>query len=236
MAPKILVVDDEEDILNLLVYNLEKEGYLVCRALDGREALRVVKAEKPDLIILDLMLPEIPGLEVAKTLRKDADTASIPIIMLTARGSEIDTVLGLEIGADDYVTKPFSVRELAARVKAVLRRSEPPPAPTDFTREETFSRGGLFVSFTTHRVTVDGRPVELSPTEFRLLKFLTRHPGRVYSRDQILDHVWGDESFVEPRTVDVHVGRLRSRIEKDPANPRHILTVRGTGYKFAETD
>lgn len=234
MAIKILVVDDEEDIVNLLSYNLEKEGYVVSKAFDGREALKKVKCERPDLVLLDLMLPEIQGLDVAKAIRNNHETASIPIIMLTAKVSEIDRILGLEIGADDYVTKPFSVRELVARVRAVLRRSELPSAE-DREPEDTFSQGDLFVSFSTHRVTVNDQPVELSPREFKILKYLTRHPGRVYSRDQILDHVWGDESFVEPRTVDVHIRRLRSRIEEDSANPRYILTVRGTGYKFSET-
>ncbi len=237
IGKKILVVDDEEDIVNLIAYNLEREGYFVSKAMNGSEALQKVRDEKPDLVLLDLMLPEISGLDVARSIRIEPSTASIPIIMLTARVGEIDKILGLEMGADDYVTKPFSTRELVARVRAVLRRSEAPIRGRidDQEREETFSQDDLFVSFTTHQVTVEGRPVELTPMEFKLLKFLTGRPGRVYSRDQILDHVWGDESFVEPRTVDVHIRRLRSRIEKDPANPRHILTVRGTGYKLAES-
>jgi len=237
IGKKILVVDDEEDIVNLIAYNLEREGYFVSKAMNGSEALQKVRDEKPDLVLLDLMLPEISGLDVARSIRIEPSTASIPIIMLTARVGEIDKILGLEMGADDYVTKPFSTRELVARVRAVLRRSEAPIRGRidDQEREETFFQDDLFVSFTTHQVTVEGRPVELTPMEFKLLKFLTGRPGRVYSRDQILDHVWGDESFVEPRTVDVHIRRLRSRIEKDPANPRHILTVRGTGYKLAES-
>lgn len=237
IGKKILVVDDEEDIVNLIAYNLEREGYFVSKAMNGSEALQKVRDEKPDLVLLDLMLPEISGLDVARSIRIEPSTASIPIIMLTARVGEIDKILGLEMGADDYVTKPFSTRELVARVRAVLRRSEAPIRGRidDQEREETFSQDDLFVSFTTHQVTVEGRPVELTPMEFKLLKFLTGRPGRVYSRDQILDYVWGDESFVEPRTVDVHIRRLRSRIEKDPANPRHILTVRGTGYKLAES-
>ena len=233
MSLKILVVDDEEDIVTLLSYNLEREGYRVVKALDGREALRLVKQEKPDLIILDLMIPEVSGMEVAKIIRSDPATANLSIIMLTARGGEIDRVLGLEMGADDYVTKPFSVREVMARVRAVMRRSEPRATEKE---QDTFEQGSLFINFTNHRITVNQKPVMLSPTEFKLLKFLTRHPGRVYSRNQILDHVWGEESFVEPRTVDVHIRRLRSRIEVDDADPRFILTVRGTGYKFSEPD
>jgi two-component system, OmpR family, alkaline phosphatase synthesis response regulator PhoP len=230
MMKHVLVVDDEEDIVNLLAYNLEKEGYRVSKAYDGRQALETVKKEKPDLVILDLMLPEISGIDVARAIRSDADTAGLPVIMLTAKGTELDRVLGLEMGADDYVTKPFSVRELTARIRAVLRRgSSPAPEP------ETFSQGKLFINFSSHEVTVDGKPVELSPTEFNLLKFFTRRPGRVYTRDQILDRVWGDDFFVEPRTVDVHIRRLRSRIEDDAADPRYILTVRGAGYKFSDT-
>lgn len=231
MSLTILVVDDEEDIVNLLSYNLEKEGYRVARAYNGREALRSVKNDKPGLVILDLMLPEISGIDVARSIRSDPATARLPIIMLTARGGEVDRVLGLEMGADDYVTKPFSIREVMARVRAVMRRAESPSRDRD---EETFSQGGLFINFTTHMVTLDGSPVELSPTEFKLLRFLTRRPGRVYSREQILDQVWDDDAFVEPRTVDVHIRRLRSRIEDDSANPRYILTVRGMGYKFSE--
>lgn len=233
MSLQILVVDDEEDIVNLLSYNLEKEGFNVSKAFNGREALRLIQDRKPNLVVLDLMLPEISGIEVARSIRSDPGTARLPIIMLTARGGEIDRVLGLEIGADDYVTKPFSVRELMARVRAVLRRSEPPEAPLQ-PDEETFSQGGLLINFSTHTVTVNGRTVNLSPTEFKLLRFFTRRPGRVYSRDQILDQVWGNESFVEPRTVDVHIRRLRSQIEQDSARPRYILTVRGAGYKFRE--
>ncbi len=230
MTKHILVIDDEEDIVNLIAYNLEKEGYRVSKAYDGTQALQAVKKEKPDLVILDLMLPEVSGIDVARIIRGDADTAGLPIIMLTARGTEVDRILGLEMGADDYVTKPFSVRELTARVRAVLRRSSSAsPEP------ETFSQGKLFINFSSHRVTIDGKPVELSPTEFNLLKFFTRRPGRVYTRDQILDRVWGDDFFVEPRTVDVHIRRLRSRIEDDAADPRYILTVRGAGYKFSET-
>jgi phosphate regulon transcriptional regulator PhoB len=231
MVPRILIVDDEKDIVDLVAYNLEKEGYEALKALDGEKALALVRAKKPALVVLDLMLPGIQGLEVCKRLRQDAETASIPIIMLTAKGEELDRVIGLEVGADDYVTKPFSVKELVARVKAILRRSGAVSQPE---RPEIFEFKGLRIDMRSYEVTVDGRRVTLSPTEFKLLHFLSRNPGRVYSRDQILDRVWGDESFVEPRTVDVHIRRLRAQIEGDENSPTYIFTVRGVGYKFAE--
>jgi len=228
---KILIVDDEKDIVDLVAYNLEKEGYETLKALDGEKALQLVRTKTPDLVVLDLMLPGIQGLEVCKRIRKVPETAAIPIIMLTAKGEEIDKVLGLEIGADDYITKPFSVKELLARVKAVLRRSEARGAAD---QEEVFEFRGLRIDFKSYEVKVDGRTISLSPTEFRLLKFLSRNPGRVYSREQILDRVWGDDAFVEPRTVDVHVRRLRAQIEKDLNSPNYIVTVRGAGYKFVD--
>lgn len=228
---KILIVDDEKDIMDLVAYNLEKEGYETLKALDGEKALQLVRTKTPDLVVLDLMLPGIQGLEVCKRIRKVPETAAIPIIMLTAKGEEIDKVLGLEVGADDYITKPFSVKELLARVKAVLRRSEARRAAD---QEEVFEFRGLRIDFKSYEVTVDGRTISLSPTEFRLLRFLSRNPGRVYSREQILDRVWGDDAFVEPRTVDVHVRRLRAQIEKDLNSPHYIVTVRGAGYKFVD--
>ena len=228
---KILIVDDEKDIVDLVAYNLEKEGYEILKALDGERALQLVRTKTPDLVVLDLMLPGIQGLEVCKRIRKVPETAAIPIIMLTAKGEEIDKVLGLEVGADDYITKPFSVKELLARVKAVLRRSEARRAAD---QEEVFEFRGLRIDFKSYEVTVDGRTISLSPTEFRLLRFLSRNPGRVYSREQILDRVWGDDAFVEPRTVDVHVRRLRAQIEKDLNSPNYIVTVRGAGYKFVD--
>jgi phosphate regulon transcriptional regulator PhoB len=230
MPEKILVVDDEKDLVDLIVYNLEREGFETIRAYEGEEALKVVKAEKPDLVILDLMLPGIQGMDVCAVIRKDRDTAAIPVIMVTAKGDEIDKILGLEIGADDYVTKPFSVRELLARVRAVLRRFA---VSSEIEKSETFDFKGLHIDFSSHVVIVNGKHVDLSPTEFKLLRFLSRRPGRVYTRDQILDHVWG-ESFVEPRTVDVHIRRLRAHIEENMAEPHYILTVRGVGYKFAD--
>ena len=170
-------------------------------------------------------------MEVCKRIRGQESTASMPIIMLTAKTDPVDKILGLEVGADDYVTKPFHVRELIARVRAVLRRSERMP---DADQPESFDYRGLHIDFKSYRVKVDDRPVELSAREFKLLQFLTGHPGRVYSRDQLLDRIWGDEAFVEPRTVDVHISRLRGTLEPDPSNPRYILTVRGIGYKFAD--
>jgi two-component system alkaline phosphatase synthesis response regulator PhoP len=230
---KILIADDEKDIVELIAYNLDQEGFAVLKAHDGRKAWEAVQAQKPDLVILDLMMPKMPGMEVCRMIRKEASTAALPVIMLTAKSDSVDKILGLEIGADDYITKPFHVRELIARVRAVLRRSER-PSEDDLPKSFTFRE--LHVDSASCRVTVDGRPVELSSREFKLLQFFIGHPGRVYSRDQLLDRVWGDESFVEPRTVDVHVSRLRGAIETDPANPRYILTVRGIGYKFADLD
>jgi len=231
MAPRILIVDDEKDIVDLVAYNLEKEGYEVLKAYDGEKALSIVRTKNPSLVVLDLMLPGIQGLEVCKRIRRDAETAAVPIIMLTAKGEELDRVIGLEVGADDYITKPFGVKELTARVKAVLRRSEAGRQPE---RPEVFEFKGLRIDLKSYEVTVDGRMVTLSPTEFKLLRFLSRNPGRVYSRDQILDQVWGGEAFVEPRTVDVHIRRLRAQIERDENGPAYIVTVRGVGYKFAD--
>jgi phosphate regulon transcriptional regulator PhoB len=230
---RILIADDEKDIVELVAYNLEQEGFTVLKAHDGRKAWETIRTQRPDLVLLDLMMPEIPGMEVCRIIRREASTASLPVFMLTAKSDPVDKILGLEIGADDYITKPFHVRELIARVRAVLRRSE---RGTEEDLPESFTFGGLHVDGGSCRVTLDGRPVELSSREFKLLRFLIGHPGRVYSRDQLLDRVWGDGSFVEPRTVDVHVSRLRTAIEQDRENPRYILTVRGTGYKFAEAE
>jgi phosphate regulon transcriptional regulator PhoB len=228
---KILVVDDEKDIVDLISYNLEQEGFAVIKAYDGQMAWERVKTAKLDLVVLDLMIPGIHGLEVCKLIRRDAATETLPIIMLTAKSDQVDKILGLELGADDYVTKPFNVRELIARIRAVLRRYE---GRQQIERSETFAFQGLSVNFGSCTVAVDGKKVDLSSREFKLLKFFTGHPGRVYSRDQLLDYVWGDEAFVEPRTVDVHISRLRATIEQDKGNPTYILTVRGIGYKFAD--
>lgn len=227
---KILVVDDEKDIVDLLAYNLEKEGYSVIRAYDGERALELVRSHLPDLVVLDLMLPGINGVDVCRRLRNDPRSANVPIIMLTAKNEEIDRILGLEMGADDYITKPFSVRELIARVRAVLRRT----GPSQKKEQGEFVYRDLRVDYDAHEIYVAGKKINLSPTEKKLLMFLSRNPGKVFSRDQILDLVWEGESFVERRTVDVHVRRLRAQIEPDQDNPHYILTVRGTGYKFAD--
>jgi len=230
MEPKqrILIVDDEQDILQLVTYNLKKEGYLVEEARTGDEALRLVRERPYQLILLDLMLPGLSGMEVCRILKKDPETAQVPIIMLTARTEEMDKVMGLETGADDYITKPFSVRELVARVKSVIRRAE-----GVITGRKVLQAGGLEIDLERHRVKVGDKTVDLSPTEFRLLRFLLERKGRVFSRDQILDAVWKGEAFVESRTVDVHIRRLRAELEQAGAGD-YIQTVRGVGYSFKE--
>jgi phosphate regulon transcriptional regulator PhoB len=224
----LLVVEDEKDIRDLLRFHLEQEGYAVREAESGEDALKRAEAERPALILLDLMLPGADGLEVCRRLRATGGATQVPVIMLTAKAAEVDRVLGLEIGADDYITKPFSPRELIARVRAVLRRAHGDDAPPP---HEIFDRGRLRIDFDTYEVAVDGQPVTLSLREFELLKFFVRHPNRVYDRLQLLDLVWGRDTYVEPRTVDVHIRRLRKRIERDDAAPELILTVRGVGYK-----
>lgn len=229
--PKILIVDDEKDIVDLIAYNLEKECFSIIEAFDGEAVLKILKTQKPDLIILDLMLPKVNGLDVCRAVRGNPATAGIPIIMLTAKSEEVDKIIGLEIGADDYMTKPFSVKELIARVRSILRRMQDKGKYAD---KEEFIYQGLKINYASCHVSVHGKTVMLSPTELKLLFFLSRNPGRVYSRNQILDHVWGDETFITDRAVDVHIRRLRSQIEKDLENPKYILTVRGFGYKFAD--
>jgi two-component system alkaline phosphatase synthesis response regulator PhoP len=224
----ILVVEDEKDIRELVRFHLEQEGYGVVEAETGEDALRRVETDRPALVVLDIMLPGTDGLQVCRRLRTGSATVSLPIVMLTAKAAEVDRVLGLEIGADDYLTKPFSPRELVARVKAVLRRTHGEEVPTP---HEVFERGRLRIDFDTYEVFLDGERVNLSLREFELLKFFVRHPHRVYDRLQLLDLVWGRDTFVEPRTVDVHIRRLRKRIERDDASPELILTVRGVGYK-----
>jgi phosphate regulon transcriptional regulator PhoB len=227
-TPKnILMVDDESDIVELVSYNLKKEGFSVDSASDGETALTKTRKGKYDLLILDLMLPGIQGIELCRMLRNDPKTAGIPIIMLTAKGEQVDRILGLEMGADDYLTKPFSPRELVARVKAVLRRSLEKPVT-----EKILKIGELEIDRERYHVTIKEKPVKLSATEFKLLLFLSERKDRVFSRDQLLNAVWRDEAFVEPRTVDVHIRRLRSHIEEDPAKPRYIKTLRGIGYFF----
>jgi len=227
-TPKnILVVDDEADLVELVSYNLKKEGFIVDSASDGEKALTRIRKGKYDLLILDLMLPGIQGMELCRILRNDPKTSVLPIIMLTAKGEEVDRILGLEMGADDYMAKPFSPRELLARVKAVLRRSKEKPVS-----EKILKIGDLEIDRERYVVLVRTKPVKLSATEFKLLLFLAERKGKVFSRDQLLDAVWRDEAFVEPRTVDVHIRRLRSNIEEDSAKPKYIKTLRGIGYFF----
>jgi two-component system alkaline phosphatase synthesis response regulator PhoP len=221
---KILIVEDEADMLNGLRDNFEYEGYHVLAARDGEEGLRRASADKPDLVILDVMLPKMSGLEVCKKLRT---RSRVPILMLTARGQEIDKVAGLEVGADDYVTKPFSIRELLARVKALLRRSDPGRQPI-----ESFSFGSITVDFKTHRATRHGKALDFSTKELDLLRYFILHRGESLTRDRLLEDVWGYENYPTTRTVDTHVMKLRQKVEEDAAHPRFILTLHGTGYKF----
>jgi DNA-binding response OmpR family regulator len=224
--PTILVVDDEPKIVRLARDYLEHAGFSVMAAGDGRAALQAVRTRRPDLVILDLGLPELDGLDVTRTLRRDS---SVPIIMLTARDDEADKLIGLELGADDYVTKPFSPRELVARVRAVLRRGERARAG-----EEVFRAAELTIDLPRMRVTVSGRPVELTATEFQLLSTLARQPGRVYTRSQLLDAVHGVAFESYERAIDAHVKNMRRKLEPDPARPRYLLTVYGIGYKLAD--
>lgn len=226
MAATILVIEDEPAIQTLIAINLKRAGNDVMTALDAETALGQIRDSLPDLILLDWMLPGMSGLELARRLRADPRTRSVPIIMLTARGEERDKIQGLETGADDYVTKPFSPRELLARIQAVLRRRSPQAT------EDAVELGGLQVDPATHRVNANGGPVNLGPTEFRLLHFLITHPERVHSRSQLLDQVWGDHVFVEERTVDVHIRRLRSALEASGLD-RMVQTVRGSGYRLS---
>ncbi|MEK6672496.1 MAG: response regulator transcription factor [Nitrospirota bacterium] len=227
---KILVVDDEADLVELITYNLKKEGFIVDSSLDGEGALSKVKGGDYDLLILDLMLPGLQGMDLCRIIRNDPEKSGLPVIMLTAKGEELDKVLGLEMGADDYITKPFSIRELVARVRAVLRRGAYPERKEKSHQKGVLKIGGLAIDRERYIVTVKGRSVKLSATEFKLLLYLAERTGRVFSRDQLLDAVWRDDAFVEPRTVDVHIRRLRSQIEADPANPIYIKTLRGVGY------
>lgn len=225
MPVNILVVEDEPAIQELIAVNLEHAGHHVIRALDAEAALRIVRDALPDLMLIDWMLPGLSGVALAKQLRADERTRGIPIILLTARAAEQDKVMGLEAGADDYVTKPFSPRELIARIKAVLRRRAPQMT------EDPVEIGGLRLDPSTHRVAGDGTQLDLGPTEFRLLHFMMTHPERVHSRTQLLDQVWGDHVFVEERTVDVHIRRLRKALEPT-RHDRLVETVRGSGYRF----
>ncbi len=224
---RILIIEDDRDIVELVRYNLANEGFQVSAASDGSIGLAQVRKSPPDLLLLDLLLPKLSGLEICKEIRRDERLNRLPILMLTARGDEADRVVGLEIGADDYVTKPFSPRELVARVKALLRRAEPPSAAA-----RTIEAGRLVIDPSSYKVTSAGKPVTLSTLEFRLLYYLASRPNRVFTRDQLLDAVWGSDRFVTPRSVDVYIRRLREKIEADPENPVYLKTVRGAGYLF----
>jgi two-component system phosphate regulon response regulator PhoB len=224
-TPTIVIAEDEDALATLLQYNLEKEGYRVLIAGDGEEALIVIDEHNPDILLLDWMLPKVSGIEVCRRLRQKTETRNLPILMLTARGEESDRIRGLDTGADDYVVKPFSMTELLARIRAVLRRIRPGLA------DDRLAHGDIVVDRVSHRVKRQGKEVHLGPTEFRLLDHLIQHPGRVFSREQLLDAVWGSDVYVEARTVDVHIGRLRKALnsgtESDP-----IRTVRSAGYSL----
>lgn len=227
MKPSVLVAEDEGALVTLLRYNLEREGYRVLEAVDGEEALLVAAEEKPDLVLLDWMLPQLSGIEVCRRLRAKQETRNVPIIMLTARGEESDRIRGLDTGADDYLTKPFSMMELLARLRAVMRRIRPSLA------EDVVTVGDIEMDRGAHRVRRCGQEIHLGPTEYKLLDHLIQHPGRVFSREQLLDAVWGSDVYVEARTVDVHVGRLRKALNVDGTGDP-IRTVRSAGYALEE--
>jgi DNA-binding response OmpR family regulator len=221
---KILLIEDDADLFSLLQYNLEKEGFLLTGLQTGRGAIELCRKVRPDLILLDIMLPDSDGLDICKGMRKDPDLATIPIIFLTARAAETDRIIGLEIGANDYVVKPFSIRELIARIKLQFRNQAQPP--------RVLEAGGIELDRTSCQVRVNGAPLALTATEFRLLEFLMSRPGVVFSREQLLNAVWGQDRAITDRAVDVYVLRLRQKVERDPANPLMIHSVRGFGYTF----
>ena len=223
LQPNVLIVEDEPPLVELLSYNLEKAGFQIHIARDGEEALLAVEERKPDLILLDWMLPYVSGIEICRRIRRNPETRNVPIIILTARGEEDDRIRGLEAGADDYVVKPFSPSELVARVRAVLRRTRPA------FDKDSLTYGDITMDLTTHRVSRNDEPVDLGPTEFRLLRFMMEHPGRVFSREQLLDSVWGHDTYIEPRTVDVNIRRLRKAMNL-PGTTDLIRTVRSAGY------
>src|ERR1041385_4880778 len=228
MPKRIAIVEDEAELASLLDYNLTHHGFQTQLLDGGANTLKALEQAKPDLIVLDVMLPEIDGFELCRQIRLSSVLGRIPVLFLTARSDEVDRVLGLEIGGDDYMTKPFSPRELIARVKAHLRREEMDSEPA------TVSTGPFRLDRTARRVHLSERELMLTSTEFNLLEFFLTHPGRAYSRDQLLESVWGEQHYVTPRTVDVHVRRLREQIEEQPDTPRYLTTVRGFGYRFEE--
>lgn len=227
MAARILVVEDEEDIATLIRHNLEVEGYRVEVCTDGISAVQSVRNSPPDLVLLDIMLPGMNGKEVCHSIRRDYD---MPIIIVSAKGTEVDKVIGLELGADDYIAKPFGVLELLARVRSALRRASGSSA----SREQVLKGGDVILDKSRHQVTVNGAPVELRPREFALLEILLANKGRVLDRRTILERVWGEDEYIDQGTVDVHIRRLREKVEPAPDKPQYVLTVRGIGYKFAE--
>jgi DNA-binding response OmpR family regulator len=228
-TPRILLVDDEHSVQKLLAFPLRQEGYEVVEAMNGQDALDSFRDQQFDLVVLDVMLPKVDGFEVCRQLRA---ASSVPIIMLTAKAEEFDKVLGLELGADDYITKPFSMREFRSRVKAVLRRAE--LVRVDERDDEPLIQDDLEIDFAKRSVTVRGEPVRLTYVEFEILAVLARSPGRVFSRTMLLERLWGDATFRDPRTVDVHIRHLREKIERDPKDPEFLFTVRGVGYHFRD--
>jgi DNA-binding response OmpR family regulator len=230
VGEEILVVDDEASVVEVVSLYLKREGFQVRTARDGRQALNAINERPPALVVLDLMLPSVDGLEIIRRLRQDM-TLDVPVIMLTARSQETDRIYGLELGADDYLTKPFAPAELVARVKAVLRRARP-AAPAASREEQPIGYDGLTIDPVTRLVTVRGREIELTATEFNLLWFMANHPRQVFSRDQLLENVWGFSEYVDPSTVTVHIRRLREKIEADPGQPAWLLTAWGIGYRF----
>jgi len=226
LMPKVLIVEDEAPLAETIAYNLREEGYKVCAAAEGIVALDTFRREKPDLVLLDVMLPGIDGIEVCRLIRRESD---LPILMLTAKSREMDKVIGLEVGADDYITKPFGMAELIARVRAALRRSR-----REARKAEVLKGHGIEMDIPRHSVTIEGREVELRPKEFDLLRVLMMNRGRVIERSTLLDRVWGEDEYIDPGTVDVHIRRLREKVEDNPSKPERILTVRSVGYKFAE--
>jgi DNA-binding response OmpR family regulator len=231
-SSRIMIVEDDRTLLGVLKYNLTKEGYNIVTAIDGAQALEVARSEKPELIVLDIMLPKLDGFEVCRILRREM---TVPILMLTAKTEEIDKVVGLELGADDYMTKPFSMREFLARIRAMLRRTEMMKQEIASSKEvkpSVVKVGSLEIDPVRHQVSLSGSLLNLSPKEFDLLAFLASNQAQVFSRDYLLEKVWGYDYAGDTRTVDVHIRWLRQKIEVDPAHPRHLLTVRGVGYKF----
>jgi DNA-binding response OmpR family regulator len=232
-APRILLVDDEHAIQTLLSYPLRKDGYDVVQATDGRAALARFAEGSYDLVVLDLMLPHLDGLEVCRRIRA---RSTVPIIMLTARAEEIDKVVGLELGADDYITKPFSMREFRSRVKAALRRAEMQPHDSAPAGDDPLEVAGLRIDFDKRAVRVRDEPVQTTFVEFEILAALARHPGRVYTREMLLTRIWGDAAYRDPRTIDVHIRHLREKLELDPKQPEYLFTVRGVGYRFRDSE